>query len=53
MFIDDDVEEGDQPDKIESESNSESGDGSDDDDEGNHRDQPQSFTSQIWPQSYK
>ncbi|CAJ2646673.1 unnamed protein product [Trifolium pratense] len=52
MFIDDDVEEGEQHEKMESESNSESDDGSDVD-EGNHRDQPQSFTSQIWPQSYK
>ncbi|GAU22665.1 hypothetical protein TSUD_234870 [Trifolium subterraneum] len=52
LFIDDDVEEGEQHEKIVSESNSEI-DGSDDDDEGNHRDQPQSFTSQIWPQSYK
>ncbi|XP_004513746.1 amino acid transporter AVT1A-like [Cicer arietinum] len=53
MFNEDVEEDGEQHDietvKVESENSSDD----DNDDEGNHTVQPQSFTSQQWPQSYK
>lgn len=54
FMFNDDVEEQDiEAVKMESESSSENGSDSDDDNDGHHREYPQSFTSQQWPQSYK
>lgn len=54
FMFNDDVEEQDiEAVKMESESSSENGSDVDDDNDGHHREYPQSFTSQQWPQSYK